>query len=133
MPVYNESFKAKLVQKMLMPNAVPVTVLAQQAGVPEGTLYRWKKGVTLRGVSGDAPDQDAGFPVKPAQDLTAQEKLGLVLEAAAVPEAELGAFLRRKGLHAAQLAEWRRQVTEAGVAALDGRGSKAVSPRPPPS
>jgi len=53
----------------------------------------------------------------------------VVLEAAGVPEAELGAFLRRKGVHEAQLAEWRKQVTEGAVAALrgpSGRDRKAV-------
>jgi transposase-like protein len=33
----------------------------------------------------------------------------------------MGALLRRRGLHAAQLAEWRKQVTEA----LKGPGGKA--------
>jgi transposase-like protein len=36
-----------------------------------------------------------------------------VLEAAALSDAELGEFLRRKGLHEAQLEEWRRLATEA--------------------
>jgi hypothetical protein len=44
--------------------------------------------------------------------------VALVLEAAAVPSAELGAFLRRKGVHEAQLAEWRTQVTQGAVAAM---------------
>ncbi|MFN0245298.1 MAG: hypothetical protein ACKV2T_00225, partial [Kofleriaceae bacterium] len=60
----------------------------------------------------------------------AEEKVALVLEAAAVPEAELGAFLRRKGVHEAQLAEWRQQVTQGAVAALRGpskRDRKAAS------
>jgi hypothetical protein len=37
----------------------------------------------------------------------------VVLEAAAIPDAELGAFLRTKGLHEAQLVEWRKHVTDA--------------------
>jgi transposase len=56
--------------------------------------------------------------------------VALVLVAAAVPEAELGAFLRRKGVHEAQLAEWRQQVTQGAVAALRGpskRDRKAAS------
>lgn len=123
MTVYSDSFKTKLVQKMLLPNARPMSVLAQEAGVPEGTLYRWKKESILGGMSADRPDDNA--PVKPAQQWSAEEKVGVVLEAAGIAEAELGAFLRRKGLHAAQLAEWRKQVTEGAVAALQGRGSRA--------
>jgi len=119
--VYSETFRTKLVQKMLLPNARPVSVLAREAGVPEGTLFRWKKEITLGGMSADRPDDKAPSPTKPPQQWSSEEKLGVVLEAAAVPEAELGAFLRRKGLHAAQLAEWRKQM----LAGLDGRGSKA--------
>ena len=125
MTVYSDSFKTKLVQKMLLPNARPVSALAREAGLPEGTLYRWKKESILGGVSADRTDDKTSPPMKPAQQWSAEEKLALVLEAAGVPEAELGAFLRRKGLHAAQLAEWRKQVTEGAVAALQGRGSRA--------
>jgi transposase-like protein len=119
--VYSETFRTKLVQKMLLPNARPVSVLAREAGVPEGTLFRWKKEITLGGMSADRPDDKTPPPTKPPQQWSGEEKLAVVLEAAAVPEAEFGAFLRRKGLHAAQLAEWRKQM----LAGLDGRGSKA--------
>jgi transposase len=119
--VYSETFRTKLVQKMLMPNARPVSVLAREAGVPEGTLFRWKKETTLGGMSADRPDDKTPSPTKPPPQWSSEEKLAVVLEAAAVPEAELGAFLRRKGLHAAQLAEWRKQM----LSGLDGRGSKA--------
>jgi hypothetical protein len=54
---------------------------------------------------------------------TAEEKYQVVLEAAGVPPAELGAFLRRKGLHEAQLQAWRDLVAQAARAAL-GAGSK---------
>jgi hypothetical protein len=37
-----------------------------------------------------------------------------------VPEPELGEFLRRKGVHEAQLVEWRTQVTQGAIAALQG-------------
>jgi transposase-like protein len=123
--VYSETFRKKLVQKMLLPNARPVSALAREAGVPEGTLFRWKKEITLGGMSADRPDDKPPSPTKPPHQWSAEEKLAVVLEAAAVPEAEVGAFLRRKGLHAAQLAEWRKQVTEGAVAALQGRGGKA--------
>ncbi len=49
MTVYSESFRTKLVQKMLLPNARPVSALAQEAGLPERTLYRWKKEIILSG------------------------------------------------------------------------------------
>ena len=47
------------------------------------------------------------------------EKVRAVLESMDLASDELGAFLRRNGLHEAQLAEWRDTV----VVALSGRGS----------
>ena len=123
--MYSEAFRTKLVQKMLLPNGRPVSALAREAGVPEGTLFRWKKEVTLGAVSTDRPDDKTSPSSNSAQQWSAEEKLAVVLEAAAVAEAEMGAFLRRRGLHAAQLAEWRKQVTEGAVAALKGPGGKA--------
>jgi len=73
----------------------------------------------------DHPDDEAP-PAQPPHQWKAAEKVAVVLEAAGVTEADLGAFLRRKGLHAAQLAEWRKQVTEAGVAAFQGVATKAA-------
>jgi len=123
--VYSEPFRTKLVQKMLLPNGRPVSALAKEAGLPEATLYRWRRELMVGGMSSDRPDDKTTPPTKPPHQWSAEAKLAVVLEAAAVPEAELGAFLRRKGLHAAQLAEWRKQVTEGAVAALQGRGGKA--------
>ena len=49
------------------------------------------------------------------EDWTAEEKFAAVLAAAAVPEAELGAFLRERGLHEAHLQDWRHQAQQALV------------------
>jgi transposase len=113
--VYSETFKEKLVQRMLMPNPRPMATLARETGVPEGTLYRWRNAATLVGMS-DPSDEKPIPPSKPPHEWTAEQKHALVVEAAAVPEAEFGAFLRRKGIHAAQLKEWR----DAAVAGLRG-------------
>jgi len=49
---------------------------------------------------------------KRPQDWTPEEKLQAVIEAASIPEEELGAFLRRQGVHEAQLREWRQQLLQ---------------------
>jgi transposase len=120
MPVYSETFKKKLVERMLMPNPRPMTTLARDAGVAEATMYRWRNEATLKGVSTDRSNDKAISSTKPPHAWDPEEKLAVVLEASAVPEAELGAFLRRKGIHEAQLVEWRKQVTEGAVSALRG-------------
>jgi transposase-like protein len=49
-----------------------------------------------------------------------KEKLEVVVEAAALSDEELGEFLRRKGLHTAQLEEWHKLATEGAQTALAG-------------
>jgi transposase-like protein len=46
------------------------------------------------------------------KDWSSEEKLKAVLEADALAEDELGAFLRSKGLHKAHLDQWRSQMLE---------------------
>ena len=50
-------------------------------------------------------------PKRP-KDWTAEDKLKAVLEAASLTEEELGAFLRRQGLHETHLRQWRSQMLE---------------------
>ena len=47
---------------------------------------------------------------KRPQDWSAEEKLQAVIAASSVSEEDLGAFLRRQGLHEAQLTQWRQLV-----------------------
>jgi transposase len=116
---YSEAFKRNLVQRMMLPHSPLLSELADETGVSQTTLHRWRSEARIRGVSIDRPDKPAST-TQPPSAWSAEDKLAVVLEAAAIPDAELGAFLRRKGVHEAQLAEWRRQVTEGAVAALRG-------------
>lgn len=111
-----------MVERLSGPQAPSATELAGETGVPQPTLSRWLKRAGTVAPKMTRRDRQRTPPAasKRPQDLAAEEKVALVLEAAAVPEAELGAFLRRKGVHEAQLAEWRQQATQAAVAALRG-------------
>lgn len=106
---YSESFRNRMVEKMTGPRGKSATLLATEVGVPQPTLSRWKReaGTVRRTMSPPDDGKPAPSPTKRPQDWSAEEKWALVTEAATVPEAELGAFLRRKGVHEAQLAEWR--------------------------
>jgi transposase-like protein len=103
-----------MVQKLTGPHAVSANALSSEVGIAQGTLSRWLKQAATLPSTMSPPDDDTKRP----QDWSPEEKVALVLEAAAVPSAELGAFLRRKGVHEAQLAEWRTQVTQGAVAAM---------------
>jgi len=120
--MYSEKFRARMVEKLAGPNALSGVQLAAETGVPQPTLSRWlREATTLRAKM--AKQQDVEEQIVEAAEgpqRTVEEKFSLVLEAASVPEAELGEWLRRKGIHAAQLDEWRADA----MAGLSGKASK---------
>ena len=73
--------------------------------------------------------------VKPDQALekrtrrvfTAEYKLSILQKADACKHGELGALLRREKLYSSQLAQWRRELNESGVAGLS---KSASGPKP---
>lgn len=116
MPGYTETFKARMVARLLRPGAPTPYALAREVDVPYQTLTRWVKAATLESMSKKPTSKP-----KPSRSLSAAEKLALVKEADQLDEAELGAFLRRKGLHEADLTQWREAIDEAALVALDSR------------
>lgn len=121
-----------MVQKMAGPNGISATSLSEEVGVPQPSLSRWLRRAAR--VSTMAKKKTASKRRRrdarqgqPAQSWKPEDKLQLVLEASALSDEELGEFLRRKGLHEAQLNEWREQLTKAApeVFASPGRRKKA--------
>lgn len=126
MKTYSEAFKNKLVQRMLLPGGPSANKLSLEVGIGQPTLSRWlREATTLAPVTKrrKRPPQSQPEP-KPQrpEDRTAQEKLKLVLEASALSDADLGAFLRRHGIHEADLEAWR----EAALGALNGPASSSA-------
>lgn len=128
MTQYSEGFRHRMIEKLTGPRAVSATALSDEVGVPQSTLSRWLKGAgtVRRTMPASDDDKQAAPATKRPQDWTAEEKWALVLEAAAVPQAELGAFLRRKGVHEAQLVEWR-EAAMAGLQRPSRRERKAAN------
>jgi transposase len=120
---YSNGFRARMVQRMAGPEGIGAIKLAEEIGVHQTTLSRW-----VREASGEEKRERRGENVGSAQvrerlsvrpdDLPPAEKYRLVTEASTLSEDELGAFLRRNGLHEAQLQEWRQKVEEASLGAL---------------
>lgn len=123
---YPETFKQKMVLRMSGPAAMSASALSKEVGVSQTSLSKWLReaggdnGVGKQ-VNGKSSKTKSG---KRPQDWTAEEKLEAVLEAVSLSEEELGEYLRRKGLHEAHLAQWRRQVTEAATEALQSKSSR---------
>jgi transposase-like protein len=123
---YPETFKQQMVLRMSGPGGVSANALSEEVGVSQTSLSRWLREaagveVVAKRVNGKSSKAKVG---KRPQDWTAKEKLEAVLEAASLSEQELGEYLRRKGLHEAQLEQWRRRVTEAATEALQSKSSR---------
>jgi transposase len=111
--MYSKAFRTLMVQKMTSPDRPDVESLAAEVGVPRSTLYRWvcDAGKLTQRTAFEVPftisPTQRPISMKRPQDWSAQEKLAAVMEAASLSDEELGAFLRSRGLHEAQLQQWR--------------------------
>ena len=116
---YSRKFKEKLVAKALGPG-VSIAETARSAGVSKATLYFWVRQARMSPVS--KRKKKPGRPRK-SERWTPEEKLRLLTDASALREEELGAFMRREGLHDADLEEMR-------AAALAGLEPKVIQRGP---
>lgn len=115
---YPDVFKNAMVQKMTGPDAISATALARQVDVPQTTLSKWlrKTGTDPsycfpNNTHRNTKMTDTGKPRRPT-DWSAEEKLKAVVEAEGLSDEQLGAFLRKNGLHKVHLDRWRVQILE---------------------
>lgn len=128
---YSEKFRARMVEKMAGPQPVSGVQLAAETGVPQPTLSRWlREATTLRKkMAKRQDDEDQKLDAVEGPERSPEEKFSLVLEAANVPAAELGEWLRRKGVYAAQLEEWREVALSGLRSKPEQRKEKAADAR----
>jgi transposase-like protein len=89
----------------MLSKEIGMSALARESGIAEATLYRWRdqRQVSTAGVS-KSRKQDR---------LSGAGKLAVVMETAALNEAELNEYCRKKGLYAEQVKQWREQAEQA--------------------
>lgn len=118
---YAQEKKEHALSLMAAPHNKPVADVAQLTGIPEGTLYLWRKQAREQGraVPGDGQNPE---------QWSAADKFSVVLEAAPLNKAELGAYCRRKGLLVEQLERWRTEVHSvlSGGQGRAGEGERAT-------
>ena len=112
-----------MVQRMSAPNAISASRLSKEIGVSQGQLSRWL--LTARTLDPMTTKRPSDVPVQVGKARSAEEKVGIVMAAAALGPDELGAFLRRGGVHEAELEQWRQAVVDGGKSALEAGGTKA--------
>ncbi len=93
---YSEAFKSRVLRRLVGPHAVSANRLSPEVGVSQVTLSRWLSEARSVGDMTRAPKQSKQ---------TGADKLRVVMAADGLSDSELGALLRREGLHAAQLTE----------------------------
>jgi len=94
-----------MVTKLLSPGGPSFTVLSEETGVHHTSLRQWVK------------EHANGKPMtkksKTSNKFTPEEKFQILLETASMKDQALGDYLRKKGLHSAQLEEWKQETLEA--------------------
>lgn len=124
MTVYSEAFRKRMVERMSGPHGIKAYVLAAEVGVCQPTLSRWlREASILRPVSKKSKSKKAHATAKPhpsrrPADWSPEEKYRVVMASSAIGDADLGAFLRREGLHEDDLSRFREEVRAAAVAGL---------------
>ncbi len=94
---YTEEFRLEMVRRMSGPYSVTAKSLSRESGVAQVTLSDWlREARTVGGVS--------------KRERSPEEKLRLVLLGVNLEGEELGAFLRREGVHEVELRDWRKAM-----------------------
>lgn len=106
---YSAAFRASMINKMTGRGAVTATALANETGVSQATLSRWKREASsVLEVPKDKPTEQR--EPKRVQDWTPEEKFRALMETSGLEGPQLGDYLRRHGLHSDQLSAWRAEA-----------------------
>jgi transposase-like protein len=97
---YSPERKAAVLKRMLPPNNMAIRHLSQEEGISAATLHKWR--AAARGKGQLLPDADAG-----PEGWSSRDKFAAVLETAALNEADLAEYCRKRGLFPEQIKAWR--------------------------
>ena len=103
---YSPERKVAVLKQMLPPNNIAIRQLSRAEGISEATLHKWR--AEARGKGQLLPDADAG-----PEGWTSPDKFAAVLETAALNQADLAEYCRKRGLYPAQIAAWRTACEQA--------------------
>ena len=95
-----------MLKRMLPPNNTAIRRLSQEEGISEATLHKWR--AEARGKGQLLPGADAG-----AEGWTSRDKFAAVLETAAMNDADLAEYCRKRGVFPAQIKAWRLACEQA--------------------
>src|SRR5690606_18748607 len=111
MASYSSEMKEAMVAKLCSPGGPSALQLSRDTGISQTALSRWKRQFGAK----------AAVKTRRPEDWTPDEKLQAVFEAQSLSDEELGAFLRKNGLHSADLDRWKKEI----ATAFSSTGKKA--------
>lgn len=111
---YRKKFKEEMVRKMMGPSAMSANRLSKECGVGQPTLSTWLRQAKLGGMTKSSKSSRR-------KRWTPEEKMRVVLAAAAAGETGRGELLRREGLHEADLERFQREAVQGMKPARNGR------------
>ena len=93
MRTYSDELKASLVERMLLPENGSVPRLSRETGIPRDTLYGWRRQAWRERGLASAPLANT------AERWRSEEKFAMGVETAALNEAQLGEYCRKRGVY----------------------------------
>ena len=103
---YSDERKEVVLKKMLPPTHRAIASLAQEEGISEATLYKWRKEARSQGRLLPEGDQSP-------DGWRSVDKFAAVLETITLSEAELSEYCRHRGLFPEQIHQWRQACEHA--------------------
>ena len=102
---YSEEFRASVAARLLPPNNARIADNVKETGVPKDTLYDWRaKYRNKQGISSSS--------CKSSNQYSADDKLAVIIETAALNETELSEYCRCKGLYPVQIKSWKTSMVQ---------------------
>jgi hypothetical protein len=123
MATYPPERKEAICRQLFASEGVCIAQLARDTGIGESTLYHWRQErQTTPGVVMSKSN-------KPRKQWSSAEKFAVVLETAAMNEAERAEYARRKGLFVEQIAAWTIACRDANGALVERPENRADKKR----
>ena len=99
---YSQERKEAILKKLLPPQNMSVTEVARSEGISYQTLYHWRDKVRKEG-------RPVPGKTLTADDWSAEAKLAVIIETAAMSETEVSQYCREKGLFREQVKLWKQE------------------------
>ena len=97
---YSDERKQAVLSKMLPPQNMSIAAISREEGIHVQTLYSWRN-----------KEKQAGkvVPGKASSDnWSAETKLAVIIETAAMSESQLNQYCREKGIFKEQVQQWKQ-------------------------